>query len=226
MLPFFAVHISDGLLEPGVWIPCSIIAFAIAIASTMGLSDEEIPRIGLFTAIVFVASQIHLPVYGVSVHLLLNAVAGLVLGLRCVMAISIAVLLQALLFAHGGLTTWGINSLTMTVPALTAAALYRIVPGKRIVIGTLLGLFASLFTVLLACVTVYFGGVQSSAVVAAILIAHLPVIVLEGLITGSIVAYLAKVKPEWLTAVSIPSTAPPTAQIPHSQAPSPFSNRP
>jgi ABC-type Co2+ transport system permease subunit len=41
-------------------------------------------------------------------------------------------------------------------------------------------------------------GISSLTVVGFVLLAHLPVIALEGAITASLVHYLCRVKPEWL----------------------------
>lgn len=198
----FAVHLSDGVLSPWGWAPADVAAVGLLIVSSLRLKEAEIPRLGVFTAAVFVASQIHVPVGGTSVHLLLNAVAGIVLGWRAPIAIAVAVLLQALLFAHGGLTTWGVNTLTMAWPGVLAGLAFRWAfprwPKRVFGLGLFIGIAAASLTVITACTILYFAGIASWAVVAVVLLAHLPVIGLEGIITASLVHYLSRVKPEWL----------------------------
>jgi cobalt/nickel transport system permease protein len=198
----FAVHLSDGVLEPIAWGPATVLAALLVVVESTKLNDNEIPRLGVFTAAVFVASQIHIPVAGSSVHLLLNGIAGIVLGWRSFIAIAVAVLLQALLFAHGGLTTWGVNTLTMALPAILAGLVFRRAyqrwPTRAFGLGFFIGCATASLTVHAACAILYFGGISSLSAVGVVLMAHLPVIALEGVITASLVHYLSRVKPEWL----------------------------
>lgn len=198
----FAIHLSDGLLHDWMAVLATIGAVAMVLMSAQRLSDDEISRIGVFTAAVFVSSQLHFKFFGTSVHLLLNAVTGVVLGRRAVIAIGTAVMLQALLFAHGGVSTWGVNTLTMSLPAILAGIQFqraiRRWPNRVALLGMLLGLFASALTVALACTVLYFGGISTLATIGVILLVHLPVIGVEAAITMSLVHYLGRVKPEWL----------------------------
>jgi cobalt/nickel transport system permease protein len=91
----------------------------VAVASWR-IGETEIPRIGVLTAAFFVGSQIHLPLGGVSAHLLLNGLLGVVLGLRAGLAIAVGLLLQALLFGHGGVTALGVNIAVYAPPAMLA----------------------------------------------------------------------------------------------------------
>jgi len=65
---------------------------------------------------------IHVPVPGLpsSAHLLFNGLLGVVLGRRAALAIPLGLLLQAVLLQHGGLTTLGVNTCVMVLPALLA----------------------------------------------------------------------------------------------------------
>ncbi len=208
-----AVHISDGILTPWGWIPFTACAFVLISLASHRLSEAEIPRIGVFTAALFIASQIHVPaVPGVSVHLLLSPVAGVILGFRCVIAIAVAVFLQALLFAHGGLTTWGVNTMSLSVPAVLGGFVFRLAlrrwPRRAFAMGLLTGWVTATLTVFYVAAMVYFFGIESRWVAGTILLAHLPVIALEGFITASLAAYISKVKPEWLQTIRPPVSPP------------------
>jgi cobalt/nickel transport system permease protein len=122
----WAVHISAFVLT-GPWIVGGFVGMVILIAIGLWrISEDEIPRVGLLTAVFFIASSIHLPVGGItSVHLVLNGLVGVVLGRRAAAAIPAGLLLQAALLGHGDLSTWGINSCIMTIPALLAGPMLR-----------------------------------------------------------------------------------------------------
>lgn len=119
-MSYFAVHLSDGVVQPAWWSSGWVLMGFILLWASRGLKDEEIPIIGALTGSIFVASQLHLPLGGVSVHLLLNGLAGIILPRRAPIAISIGLLMQALLFGHGGLTTLGLNAVIYSVPAMAA----------------------------------------------------------------------------------------------------------
>jgi cobalt/nickel transport system permease protein len=183
------VHISDGILGwPWIAVGFNLMAIGLAIA-LYRVPQELIPRLGVLTAVFFVASQVHVPLGPVSVHLILNGLMGILLGFRCVIAIAVGLALQAFLVGHGGYTTLGINF-----------AVYRILPIRfRIVPSILLGSGTALLTVLLNTLVLYFGAKGDWAVIArASVILHLPIIALEGVIVACALRVLANARPEWL----------------------------
>jgi cobalt/nickel transport system permease protein len=119
-----AIHLPDGVLADRWWIGGFGIMAAMLLFGAWGIRDEEIPRTALMTAAFFVASLIHVPLPGSSVHLLLNGLLGAVLGRRAALAIPIGLFLQMALFQHGGWTTLGINSVIMGLPALLAWVMF------------------------------------------------------------------------------------------------------
>jgi cobalt/nickel transport system permease protein len=131
----WAVHIADNVLTESWCVGGFIGAAILAGMGAWRIRDEEIPRVALLTAAFFVASQIHVPL-GVfsTVHLLLNGLLGVVLGIRAGLAIPVGLFLQAVLFQHGGYTTLGVNTCVMAVPALLSWQLFgllRRVPWVR-----------------------------------------------------------------------------------------------
>src|SRR5262245_64893220 len=122
-MPVLAVHISDAVLT-WPWLLAGFAVAALLVAwGSRQIVDEEIPRIGLLTAAFFVASLIHVRLGPTSVHLLLNGLVGVLLGTRAALALAVGLFLQALLLAHGGYTTLGINCIVLTLPALVARPL-------------------------------------------------------------------------------------------------------
>jgi cobalt/nickel transport system permease protein len=118
--PLWAVHISDGILTWPWLAGGAVVAALLALAGAWRLRDEEIPQVALMAAAFFVASLAHVNVGHSNAHLLLCGLMGVVLGRRAPLAIPVGLFLQAALFGHGGLTTIGINSCIMTLPALLA----------------------------------------------------------------------------------------------------------
>jgi cobalt/nickel transport system permease protein len=223
LLPLWAVHISDGILAP----PLLVIGFAaLAVMIAVGswrVREEEIPLIALLTAAFFVATLIHVPLGPTSAHLLLNGLVGLLLGRRACLAIPVGLTLQAFMLGHGGQTAIGVNACLMLVPALLARPLYGIpqhaplrVAANPMVGGFLVGFFGVFLTAGLTSLTLIFGGEENwSAVAALVLVAHLPVAVVEGVIAGFVCSFLQKVRPELL-----PETDQRAAESPPTPSPS------
>ena len=201
MLPL-AVHISSGIIEPE-WQAVGFVAMAAAVALALWKLDErDIPRIGVLTAAFFVASSFHLPVLVISVHLLLNGLVGIILRRRASIAIAVGLAMQCLLFGHGGPDALGVNFCVLAIPAWLAGWLFCIVrrwlrPGFGL--GLALGVFCAGLTVLLhVSVLFFFGRGDWAALAATSLVAHIPVIAVEGVGVGFAMKVLAKGKPEWL----------------------------
>ena len=204
-MPPLAVHISNGVLEPS-WLLGGWIALALSLAVALWRIDErEIPRIGVLTGAFFVASSIHIPIGSISVHLLLNGLVGVILRRRAALAIAVGLTMQALLLSHGGLTTLGVNFCVQAILAYLCGGLFNAFVALRrprlpgFGLGLALGTGCAALTVLLHVTVLYFGGRGDWTVLAGIsLVAHLPVIALEGIGVGFAVRVLAKGKPEWL----------------------------
>ena len=221
-LSLWAVHIADGVLAwpwlAGGFVVAGCLAlaavavdFVLARLDLRPFREEEIAQIALVTAAFFVASLIHVRLGPTSVHLLLNGLVGVVLGWRAALAIPVGLFLQAALIGHGGFLVLGVNSCVMVIPALLAwllfAGLSRL-PGLRpprvhtslvAVLGVLIGAAAVLATAALNFLVLLWGGEEDWHTLAlATFVAHLPVAVLEGVVMGFTVGFLARVKPEML----------------------------
>ncbi|MGH7222985.1 MAG: CbiM family transporter, partial [Gemmataceae bacterium] len=204
-----AVHISDGFLR-APWLAAGfVLSGLLVLLAAYRVRDEEIPRIALLSAAFFVATLMHLPLGPTRVHLLLNGLVGVVLGRRAPLAIVIGLVLQAVLLGHGGLTTIGVNACVMTLPALLAAAMFaglRRLPwfgrsGNAVtwLCGCFLGMISVLATLVLQAIVLLWGGAEDwHQIVWLVFYAHLPIVVLEGVVLGFTVNFLARVKPEML----------------------------
>jgi cobalt/nickel transport system permease protein len=202
----FAMHISDGALATAWWASGFAGLAVLLLVAVWKVREEEIPRIGVLTAAFFVASSVHikLGVLPTSVHLILNGLVGVVLGRRAALAVAIGLTMQYFLLQHGGLTTIGINACMVCLPALAAGALYPVL--RRLGVpafarGVLLGGGAVAATALLDFFVLLWGGKEDwDRLAQLLLLAHVPIVIIEGLMLGVLVRYLEKVKPEMLGA--------------------------
>jgi cobalt/nickel transport system permease protein len=176
-----------------------------AVGATVGLQrldNHQLPSVGVVAAAFFVASLVHVPIGPANAHLVLNGLAGALLGLGAFPAILVALLLQAVLFQYGGLTSLGVNVCNMALPAVACGLAFRHVahaaPSWRFPAAVACGALSVLAAGVLTAASLAFTDQGFWAAATAILVAHLPIMVVEGLITGLIVNYLAKVKPEIL----------------------------
>lgn len=213
----FAVHISAGVLDPA-WIGGGFVVLAVLLLPALWkLHEDEIPRIGVFTAAFFIASSLRIPLGFASVHLILNGLVGVTLGRRAMLAVVVGLVLQSLLLHHGGLDALGVNAAVVGIPAILAAFAYPLLTRIGVppfVRGFLLGSSAVAASALLNFLVLLSGGKDEwDRLAKLILLAHVPVVLVEGVLLGVLVAYLEKVKPELLeahscTAVGIDASAP------------------
>lgn len=202
------MHIPEGPLSTtplGVGILGAGAVLAAA-GTAWGLSRmdyERLPRVALLSAAFFVASLIHVPMGGASVHLVLNGLVGLVLGWAAFPAILVALVLQSVFFGFGGLTTLGVNTLVMALPAVVVYGLFHGAVrhgGLRAAFGA--GLGAGALAILLGAVllagVLWGAGKQLSVLAVAVLLAHLPLAILEALVTASAIVFVRKVRPDLL----------------------------
>ena len=119
------MHISEGILSTPVLISGAVLATAGTAVGLKKLDYERIPQVAILSAAFFVASLIHVPIGPSNVHLVLNGLMGLFLGWVVFPAILIGLILQAILFQFGGLTTLGVNTVVMGLPAFICFLAFR-----------------------------------------------------------------------------------------------------
>lgn len=215
-----ALHAADGVIE----LPVASLFAAVAVGvlavcltrSRRQLDDRLAPLAGLVAAFVFAVQMLNFPVLaGVSGHLVGGALAALLVGpWVAALCLSVVLIVQALIFADGGLTALGINitnmALVSTVVAyLVIAGLLRVLP--RTATGlAITGFAASVVSVVvaaLAFVGQYWigGGVELAAglghVAATMAGVHVLIGIGEGLITAVTVVTVARVRPDLVYAL-------------------------
>ncbi len=199
------MHISEGVLRPEILVGAAVLTAGFVALGLRRIEDREIPAMGILSAAFFVASLVHVPAGPVSVHLVLNGLLGMLLGFRAFPSILIALFLQALMFQFGGLTSLGANTLNMGLPALVCylALGWARKPGIGTKTAATAGFLCGFFSVLLSGVmvgtTLALNGEAFVPAAKVVVIAHLPVMVIEGFLTSSCLVFIKKVKPEMLT---------------------------
>jgi cobalt/nickel transport system permease protein len=198
------MHISEGILSPTVLIGGAALTAAGVAVGMKNLDHKEIPTMGILSAAFFVATLIHVPAGPVSVHLILNGLVGLILGWKAFPAILVGLALQALLFQFGGITTLGVNTLSMALPAVVCYYVFgkglKPGAGRSIIISSAFG--AGFCSVLMSGMMVgfflYLTGEAFLPAAKLIVAAHLPVMLIEGILTAACILFLKKVRPEIL----------------------------
>ncbi|MDJ0692762.1 MAG: energy-coupling factor ABC transporter permease [Mastigocoleus sp. MO_167.B18] len=208
------MHIPDGFVSPSVAAATSLASVA-ALGLALGRSKEAFgirraPVLGLTTAFIFAAQMINFPVAGgTSGHLLGGALAAIVLGSPWAGALCIATVLiiQAVLFADGGITALGANIFNMAVIGvwvgwILTQTLQRLLGGSKGRLPLAGGIAAGLSVVaaaIFAAIELSISGTgKLNIVLPAMTGVHILIGVGEGLITGGVLAYLSQARPDLL----------------------------
>ena len=199
------MHISEGVLSAPVLIAGAALTAGGVALGLNKMDMDEVPKVAVLSSSYFVASLIHIPVGPTSVHLVLNGLNGLLLGWMCFPAILVGLTLQALLFQFGGLTSLGVNTLNMAFPALVGYYLFFPLVRRKnnalaVAAGGACGFVAIFLGAIMIGGSLYLTGTSFLAVAKLAVVAHIPVMIIEGVLTAFCVLALRKIKPELLGA--------------------------
>ena len=195
------MHIVDGVLTTEVLLTGTALTGLGLMQGLRHMPLEKIPATGMLAATFFVASLIHVPLGPSSMHLIMNGVAGILLGWAAVPALFIGLLLQAVFFGYGGITVLGVNAVNIALPAVLVYYLIRpfIVRAsarQQFIVGALGGGLAVAGTTLMVAASLWLSGDEFILAAKLVLVSHIPVMVIEALLSGATVYLMAKVKPE------------------------------
>ncbi|MBW4455771.1 MAG: energy-coupling factor ABC transporter permease [Nostoc indistinguendum CM1-VF10] len=208
------MHIPDGFVSVPV-AGATGLASVAALFIAFGRSQEAFgirraPILGLTTAFIFAAQMINFPVAGgTSGHLLGGTLAAIVLGSPWAGTLCIATVLiiQAVLFADGGITALGANILNMAVIGvwvgwILTQTLQRLLGGSKGRLPLAAGIAAGVSVVVAAVACAIELALSGTAPVAIVLAAmagvHILIGIGEGIITGGVLTYLATARPDLL----------------------------
>ena len=207
------MHIPDGFIGPGTSAVTGIAAVGALAACVrkagVDLDEKRAPLAGLAAAFIFAAQMLNFPVAaGTSGHLMGGVLAAVLVGPWAgALCVSVVLIVQALMFADGGLTALGLNIMNMAVIGSLAgyavfAAVRGVLPRNRKSVVLAAGLAAGLAPNLAALgfmVQYAFGGNEAASfgtVLAAMLGVHTLIGIGEGIITAMAVSSVLAVRPD------------------------------
>ncbi len=212
-----AMHMSDGIVNAPVSLGFIVIAVAALVVcgwrARTELDERTVPLAGLVAAFVFAVQMVNLPILpGVSGHLLGGALAAILVGpFTGALCIAIVLVVQALLFADGGVTALGTNIVNMSVIGVaagygTAALLYAVVKRRHATSVPAIGAIAFVSAVIgTVCAALGFvveyaigGAAQASlgTVAAYMSGTHVLIGIGEGVITALTVMAVVRARPD------------------------------
>jgi cobalt/nickel transport system permease protein len=196
------MHISEGVLSGPVLISGGALAAAGTAIGLKKLDYDRIAQAAILSATFFVASLIHVPIGPANAHLILNGLVGLLLGWAAFPAILVALVLQAMLFQFGGITALGVNTMIMALPAVICYLIFSRFLHKKPLLALsaafACGFLSVLFGAVILGLALIFTQENFFAVSAVVIAGHIPVMIIEGLITAICVSFLKKVQPAML----------------------------
>ena len=221
--PAHAMHISEGILPFGwaaLWFAVAVPFVALGLKRLNDLSRDDLamkPLVGLMAAVVFVISCMPIPVptAGTCSHPCGTGIAAiLVWPFISVLITAVALLIQALFLAHGGLSTWGADIVSMGVAGSFAG--YFVFRGLRMtganlaVAGFFAGLLTDWATYLTTSVELA-SGIRGDApflpllgkIVLAFIPTQLPLGILEGAMSAGMVTLLYRKRPDLLVKMRV-----------------------
>lgn len=178
------------------------------------MKDRLVPFAGLTAAFIFALQMLNFPVAaGTSGHLLGGALAAVLLGPAMgVTVVAVVVIVQALLFADGGVIALGLNVLNMAVITVLVAwplfrGLARVLPRRRsgVLVATMFVAWISVVASSIGFVIEYVlggqGGVSPSLVFGAMVGVHALIGIGEGLISAAVVGAVLAVRPDLVVGI-------------------------
>lgn len=198
-----AMHIMEGYLPPMMCAVWGVIALPFLIAGffsikrTLAHDRRAITLLAMSAAFIFVISSLKIPsVTGSCSHMTGTGLGAMLFGPSAVSILGVIVLLfQAILLAHGGLTTLGANTFSMAVAGpFVSYGIYKLCQKLKVNRHVSVFLAACLGDLLTYCVTSFQlalaypaaeGGMAVSAVkfLGVFAPTQLPLAVLEGILT-------------------------------------------
>ena len=207
------MHIPDGFIDlktSAAFAGAAAIGVGVALrGARKQLDDQSAPLAGLTAVFIFAVQMINFPVAaGTSGHLLGGALAAVLVGpYAASLALTVVLLMQALLFADGGLSALGLNVFNMSIIGVWSGYLIfvfvkKIAPKKKpsVVVAAALAAFISVPLSAAGFVLQYaLGGTATfsiTTVLGAMVSTHILIGIGEALITGLTVSAVLATRPD------------------------------
>lgn len=205
------MHVPDGFLDAPTSIATAVVATAGVGAALRGarrdLDDRTTPIAGLVAVFIFAGQMINFPVgAGTSGHLLGGALAAVLAGpWLATLALTVVLMIQAFLFADGGITALGSNIVLMGLVGVWVGwFVFRggvaLLPRKRssLPLAAAIGAYVSVVAASGAFVALYAVGGQAPVPLGSVFVAmvswHALIGIGEALITGLVVGSVVAVR--------------------------------
>jgi cobalt/nickel transport system permease protein len=219
----YAMHISEGILPlnwAALWFALALPFVAYGLYTLKRRSRDDLsfkPLVGLMAAVVFVISAmpISVPLAGTCSHPCGTGISGILVGPAISIVVSsVALIIQALFMAHGGISTLGADIFSMGVMgSLAGYYTFHFLRSLRVnlaVAGFIAGLLADWATYLTTSVELA-SGIRGDAaflpllwkIFIAFIPTQLPLGILEGAMTAGMVVLLYKRRPDLLIRMGV-----------------------
>jgi cobalt/nickel transport system permease protein len=216
-----AVHIPDGYLSPQTCAAAFVVAvptWAVAAKRvTRVVKTRNVPLLAILSALSFLVMMFNIPIPdGTTAHAVGGVIIAIVLGRwAAVIAVSVALLFQALLFGDGGVLAYGANAVNMAIILpFIGYGVYKLIAGRapltsgRRIAAAAIGGYAGINAAALAAAIEF--GIQPdlfhtasgaplyspyhlAQTIPAMMLAHLTIAgAAEAILTGGVFAYLAR----------------------------------
>ncbi len=231
----YAMHISEGILPfnwAALWFAAAIPFVVYGMRRLKILSKTDLsfkPLVGLMAAVVFVVSLMPIPVptAGTCSHPGGTAIPAILIGPSIsILVTAVALLIQALFLAHGGLSTWGADIVSMGVMGSFAGyGVFKLL--RKFNVSLFLSAF---FAGILSDWAIYLttsvelaAGIRGDApfmplftmIVLAFMPTQLPLGILEGFMTAGMVTLLFKRRADLLVKLGVIKPVPEKAGVGH-----------
>lgn len=197
------MHISEGVLSPAILGLGAVLTVGGTALGLRRLDYDRLMTVAILAAAFFVGSLIHIPIGPSSAHLIVNGLLGVILGWAAFPAILVALMLQSVLFQYGGFTVLGVNAFNMAFPAVLSFLLLRPLlsrPGRvRATAAFCCGAFSVAGAAVLTAASLAFTDEGFLQAAQLLFLAHVPVMIVEGIVTMLAISFLSRVRPEILS---------------------------
>ena len=208
------IHLEDGsftLFWVIVWWAIALLLISVAlfwVRSVRKIDNRKITLAAFLTAAAFAIFQVSIPLFG-GVHINLTPLIGILLGPAIGSFVALIINILSAAIGHGGWGMIGANLLVNLIEVIVAYTLFRAL--KKIVSGAFarggIATFVSLFCGNLAMIAIILisevqGVNQSKSQILAglSLIAGVNMVaaIIEAVITGMIITYILRMRPDML----------------------------
>lgn len=218
-----AMHIAEGILPfdwAALWSAVALPFVAWGLYNLKKRAAEDLsfkPLVGLMAAVVFIISCLPVPVpfAGTCSHPCGTGISGILVGPAVsVLITAVALLIQALFLAHGGLSTWGADIVSMGgMGSFAGYLVFRALRSLKFnlaVSGFMAGLLADWATYLMTSLELA-AGIRGTSefgplfwkIVLAFVPTQLPLGILEGAMTAGMIVLLYRKRPDILLRMGV-----------------------